>query len=39
MFHRRHFLKSAAAAIAALILPRSLFARNPDDFFFITPTP
>jgi hypothetical protein len=35
MFHRRHFLKSTAAAVAALILPRSLFARTPDHFFFI----
>jgi hypothetical protein len=35
MFHRRHFLKSTAAALAALILPKSLFARNPDHFFFI----
>ena len=32
---RRHFLKSATAAIAALILPRSLFARTPEHFFFI----
>jgi len=32
---RRDLLKTTAAAIAALILPRSLFARNPDDFFFI----
>lgn len=35
MLHRRHFLKSTAAAIAALILPRSLFAWNPDHFYFI----
>lgn len=35
MFHRRHFLKSTAAAIAALILPRSLFARTPSHFHFI----
>lgn len=35
MFHRRHFLKSTAAAIAASILPRSLFARTPNHFFFI----
>lgn len=35
MFHRRHFLKSTAAAITSLILPRSLFARTPDRFFFI----
>src|SRR4051812_35662863 len=35
MFHRRHFLKSTAAAIAALILPQKLFARTPDHFFFI----
>jgi hypothetical protein len=31
----RHFLKTTATAIAALILPRSLFARTPDHFFFI----
>lgn len=35
MTTRRHFLKSTAAAIAALILPRSLFARTPNHFFFI----
>lgn len=33
MFHRRHFLKSTAAAIAALILPRSLLARKADKSF------
>jgi hypothetical protein len=33
MFHRRTFLKSTAAAIASLILPRSLFARSPDHTF------
>ena len=32
---RRHFLKTTAAAIVSLFLPRSLFARNPDHFFFI----
>lgn len=32
---RRHFLKSTAAAIAALILPKTLFARTPNHFFFI----
>jgi len=33
---RRDFLKSTAAAIAALVFPKSLFARNPDkSFFFI----
>ncbi|MBI2806621.1 MAG: hypothetical protein HYX68_16695 [Planctomycetes bacterium] len=36
---RRHFLKSTAAAIASLILPRSLFARNPDHFFVIHADP
>lgn len=35
MFNRRHFLKSTAAALAALILPRSLFARTPNHFHFI----
>ena len=35
MTTRRRFLKSTAAAIAALILPKSLFARTPDHFFFI----
>jgi len=35
MIHRRHFLQTTAAAIAALILPRRLFARTPDHFFFI----
>jgi hypothetical protein len=35
MFHRRHFLQSTAAALAALILPRNLLARTPDHFFFI----
>ena len=33
MFHRRHFLQSTAAALAALILPRSIFARKPDHSF------
>ena len=33
---RREVLKPAAAAIAAVILPKSLFARNPDrSFWFI----
>jgi len=33
---RRDFLKTTAATIAALILPKSLFARNPDkSFWFI----
>jgi len=33
---RRHFLQTAAAAVASFILPRSLFARNPDrTFWFI----
>lgn len=35
MFHRRHFLKSTAAAIAALILPKSIFARTPAPYFFL----
>lgn len=35
MFHRRYFLKSTAAALASLILPKSLLARTPDHFFFI----
>jgi hypothetical protein len=35
MFHRRNFLKTTAAAITAWMLPRSLFARNPDRIFFI----
>jgi hypothetical protein len=34
MFHRRHFLKSAAVAIASLILPRSLLAGRPDKSFW-----
>ena len=34
--NRRDLLKTTAAAIAALILPRSLFARTPGhSFFFI----
>lgn len=34
MTNRRHFLKTTAAAIAALILPRSLFATKPDKTFW-----
>jgi hypothetical protein len=33
MFHRRHFLKTTATALAALILPRNLFARTPGHSF------
>ena len=35
MTNRRHFLKTTAAAIASLIFPRSLFAKHPDNFWFI----
>jgi len=30
---RRHLLQTAAAAVASLIFPRSLFAKNPDHHF------
>lgn len=36
MTTRRHFLQTTAAALGTLILPRSLFAGNPDrSFWFI----
>jgi len=34
MTNRRHFLQTAAAVTASLVLPRSLFARTPDRSFW-----
>ena len=34
MTTRRHFLQTTAAALGTLILPRSLFAGNPDSSFW-----